>query len=547
MTSYHKTVARSRGTGTGRQPTHRARSRVLMALGGAAVVAIAACSDSNIPFYTAPTSVPATPGGIQNALTGLFSASRIDINGFTITEAAGYARDGSVFTNTEPRTVTYPLGVQQTPNSSGAIWPQEYQNILQGQQIIAAIPSVAPTYSAAQAAALVGVTQTLIAINYMLVAEAHDTLGVAIRPAGNLSAPPPAYCIKNVWQYIVALLDSANTQFTAAGAITIPITLPVGYQGVKVAGPSTVAGTFASLNRALAAKANLELAYAINRPAQIDTQFSPDTNVVPTPDAGAIATAAADLAASGMYNEAQLAPNSPSGFPTSAYGVNWDFGPSSGDVTNPIFGQIGTEATLKDLIASVDTINDLRWKAKFIKNPNQVQQPQYNPIANFFCCANPTPWSYLYNMSSSPSSVIPEAREEGLVILNAQIMLAQGNYAGAIAKANLVRVQVGGLPAKVVAPTYIAARDFVLSEQRISLAWEPWAARTISLRMYGLALVADTTWNNPGPPPAYHLANRTQESAPQTTYLDWHTMWNPIPTTELAGRGQLGGLVLTCN
>ncbi len=46
-------------------------SRILrarwMSLGiAAAVVAVAACADSNVPFFTAPTSVPNSPGGIQN-------------------------------------------------------------------------------------------------------------------------------------------------------------------------------------------------------------------------------------------------------------------------------------------------------------------------------------------------------------------------------------------------------------------------------------------------------------------------------------------------
>ena len=68
-----------------------------------------------MPFFTAPTSVPNSPAGIQNAVTGIFAAQRIDIGAFVTTVAAGYARDGAVFTNTEARTVEYPLGVFATP------------------------------------------------------------------------------------------------------------------------------------------------------------------------------------------------------------------------------------------------------------------------------------------------------------------------------------------------------------------------------------------------------------------------------------------------
>ena len=45
-----------------------------------AVVAFVACKDSNVPFLTAPTSVAASPAGIQNALGGLFAGSRIDMS-----------------------------------------------------------------------------------------------------------------------------------------------------------------------------------------------------------------------------------------------------------------------------------------------------------------------------------------------------------------------------------------------------------------------------------------------------------------------------------
>src|ERR1019366_8883271 len=192
----------------------------------------------------------------------------------------------------------------------------------------------------------------------------------------------------------------------------------------------------------------------------------------------------------------------------------------SGDLVNPIDAQIGTEAQLNDFVAAVDTVDDLRWKAKFIRNPNVVQQQLYNPVAS----------KYLYNMSGSPASTIPIVRAEELTFVAAQIELGMGNYAAAIALANQVRTKVGGLAVAVVPATYVAARDFLMQEQRISTTWESSSDRTIAIRMYGLATVADTTWLH---------------EDPAVTSGDQHTTVLPIPQTELNGRG--GSFITSCH
>ena len=98
-----------------------------------------------------------------------------------------------MFTNTEARTVEYPLGVFPTPNSSGTYWNQEYQNIVQAHQAMQALPKVAPAYTSSQLSALDGVLQTMVAYNYMIMAEAHDTLGIAIEGA-DISLAPRRAC-----------------------------------------------------------------------------------------------------------------------------------------------------------------------------------------------------------------------------------------------------------------------------------------------------------------------------------------------------------------
>jgi len=500
-----------------RAATRRAATLGL-ALGAAAAVA---CKDSNVPFFTAPTSVPNSPAGIQNAVTGIFAAQRIELTTFVTTVSAGYARDGSVFTNTEARTVEYPLGVFPTPASSGNVWAQEYQNITQAHEVLATLPSVSPTYSNAEAAAITGLIQTLIAYNYMMVAEAHDTLGLAIEGATIATTPPTAVCNKDGWAYIVALLDSANAKLNTAGSTQIPLKLPKGFSALQTAGPSTAPGTFASFNRALAAKANLELAYARARTptggANAPTPTSPGA-----PDAGALTDALTALNASGMYSPAALAPDPSGGFTPGPFVVTHDFSATSGDLVNPVNGAIGTMAQLNDFVAAVDTLHDLRWKAKFIKNPNAVQQQLYNAVAS----------KYIPAMYPNPSAPIPIVREVQLVLWHAQILMGMGpaNYAAVLADVNLVRTTLGGpgltpYPASD-ASSYVTLRNDLLKEQRTSTTFEASADRTIALRMYGLAAVADTTWNGKEDPLVDNGAN-----------IDVHTTVNPIPLTELQGRG----------
>jgi len=478
-----------------------------------------------VPYFTAPTTVPNSPDGIQNVAGGLFAATRNDIAsvpfGVLFAVATGYSRDGGDFTNTEPRTITEPLGVSFTPSSYTGEWDQEYRNISQAKQILLAIPKVSPAYTPAQAQALAGTVETLEAFNYMLLLEAHDTLGVAIMTTAIATTPPPAYCVKDGWRYVVALLDSANDSLTAAGAVPPPLKVPPGFAGVSASsGPSTAVGSFASLNRALAAKANLELAYAIAR-TPTGNPAAPTPGSAGSPDQTALAVAATDLAASAMFDPAALAPVAPGGFRPDAHTVTFDFSAQSGDLANGVNQNLGTFYQLNDFIADVDTVHDLRWKAKFALNLNAKQDPVYNVVAS----------NYQYAMYPSASSPIPMVREEELVLWDAQIQMGLGNFAPALALVNDVRTTVGGLAAfpASVASSYTSLRDSLMKEQRISTTFEPSADRTIAIRMYGLATVADTTWLH---------------EDPGVKTGDLHTTVMPIPQGEIDGRG--GSFTTSC-
>jgi hypothetical protein len=507
-------------TGVPGKPSRAAKLRGAAVVGVLGLAAMAACKDSNVPFFTAPTTVPNTPAGIDNGVTGMISGTRLDIGTFVL-NMAGYGRQGGNYTNTEPRFITYNLGVVPTVASTGAtggVWGFEYTNILQGKQIIATLPQVAPAYSPAQIAGITGLIQTLEAFNYMIVAEIHDTLGLEIQPALGATTAPAQVCVKDGWAYIVALLDSANTNLNTAGAIPIPVVLPSGFSSVSAAaGPSTVQGSFAAFNRALAAKAGLELAYAIarNSPAS-----SPSPTTPGVPNAAALTRADSAMTASALFSPGALAPNPVGGFTTSdPFGVFLDFGPTSGDQVNPINALANTLWLMKEMTNDQDTVNDLRWKAKFsLDTQNIIQQPTY--------AASAAPWHYAaYPGTNSP---IPIVRDESLTLIEAQIQLGMGNLANAMTLINDVRVTVGGEGA-VSAATYTTVRNALLKEQQISTAFEASSDRAIALRMYKIEAVEDTTWD------VIHLPSVT----------DQHTTVLPVPVAVTSAHD--GVFTFTCS
>ena len=503
-------------TGVAGRPSRGAQLRSAAILGAIALAAMAACKDSNVPFFTAPTTVPNTPAGIDNGVSGLFSGTRLDIGTFVLT-MAGFGRQAGNFTNTEPRFITYNLGVAPIvapTGPTGGVWGFEYTNILQAKQILTTLPQVVPAYTTAQEAGITGLVETLEAYNYMIVAEIHDSLGIEIQGATS-AATPTQVCVKDGWAYIVALLDSANANLNIAGANPIAVVFPPGFSSVGVtAGPSTAQGSFAAFNRALAGKAGLELAYAIarNTPASTPSPTSPGV-----PDVGALTRADSAITASALFNPASLAPNPTGGFTTTdKFGVYLDFSSTSGDLVNPINGLANTLWLLKEMTADQDTLHDLRWLAKFSSDPTPVQQPTYA-----FAAAQ---WHYAaYPTTNSP---MPIVRNESLTLIRAQIQIGLGNFATAMTLINDVRTVVGGEPA-VTAAGYVAVRNALLKEQQISTVLEGSSDRAIATRMYKLEVALDTTWDHtPG-------------------FTDQHTTVLPIPVAVTSAHS--GAFTFSCS
>jgi hypothetical protein len=511
MTATHMhTIARAAtGSDVGRGRGRSSAGRRVLLLAAVTIVGTAACADSNVPFFTEPTGVANSPGGIQNAMTGLFAASRIDV-GTYVNWMTQFARDQGNIQFSNPQDVLTGTGGEPIPSGDIQPWSNSYRAVGAAIAIIAAVPNVQPAFSPDTVAAVVGVAQTLEALNLMQVAETRDTLPIPIHTAADGSAGT-VLCSKDAWAEIVAILDSANTSLTTAGAIALPFKVPSGFASVALtAGPSTTAGSFASFNRALAGKANLELAYAIARANGV----GPTPSAGGSPDVAALTAAQTALTASAL-TAIPLTTPAPGGFTENSAGVFWDYSSQSGDIVNPVNAQAGIWQTLIGFTRDVDTTADARWLAKFVHQTHQLQIPADLPIAD-------TNWFYAYYPSTS--TPLPIIRNENLKLYEAQIQLGLGNFLPAIALINQVHQQAGGFASPLtIAATYTAVRDSLLKEQRISTVFEASGDRAISIRMYGLQTVALTTWGA----------------------TDLHTTLLPIPTSEVGGRG--GNYTATCN
>jgi hypothetical protein len=483
------------------------RSAVTASIGAASVVA---CSQSPVGNLNAP-SVGLNPTAFQARVIGALATQRADF-GTRVLALDAFARNAANFTTTDNRYITMWLGdAQQIGNSTyygTTNWAGQFVVARQINTIFQDLPNATPAYSAPQRAKLTGILQTIKALSFMYAAETRDTLGVPIAGVdeANPNTPAPILCARDTWRAIVALLDSGLASLNADTSAGLPVTLVQGMASVSQrASPSTAAGSFASFNRALAAKAGLELAYAI---ARSPGGTAPTPTTAGAPDAGALTRADSALHASALYNPGVLAPPAAGDF-TEALAVYHTFSGASGDIANPMQGFESTYYILNEAIADIDPAD--KRLSKLMPSPFGAAGTPYNAVAS----------GRTLSMYQNATSPMPIVRNEELTLIEAQIRLGLGDLAGAVAAINTVRTAVAGLP-PVNPATYTAVRNQILKELRASTIGEPSGDRAIAIRHYALASVVDTTWG----------AN------------DTHATVQPLPVNEADARN--GNTAVTC-
>jgi starch-binding outer membrane protein, SusD/RagB family len=455
------------------------------------LMGLAACKDTAVPNFRSPQINPETPSGIQFLVTGVVANSRADI-GQDILALSGMGREIGVFTTTDSRFITEWMGDGNSiPNSDfygGGGWSAEFQNAKDAEDIIQDLPKVTPAYSASDVSLITGVMKTLEAYNMMLVAETRDTNGVPLYGyAAPAATPAPILCIKDVWKGIAATLDSAEGDLDAGKGGTMPISLPPGYSVANAAGPSGTAGSFAGFNRALAAYAKLQYAYATTRVAGGGTRATPATSGAPL--MSALVAADSAIHATFLYNPGALTPPTAGNF-SDPLAVYHNFSSTSGDLDNPVTFAVGqtTNVFVLDTVATeIAAGGDLR-ATKLIVN-SSAPNSEAGPAANAVAADSITVGFY-----ESAGSPIPIIRNEELVLIEAAIQLGEGNLAAAVASINAIRTGVGHVPVFVNPGTYVGVRDQLLHEMRASNVGEPGEERIMAIRNYGLQMQQTTTW-----------------------------------------------------
>lgn len=418
-----------------------------------AVAATAACKDNAV---VNPIDAPAADalGAINRATlqllaTGVLGQDRANANVFAyVIEPEIWARDAYRIDASEPRFIQETLGGNPDPGSfsgSGA-WNGYYTAERAANTIILGLANPpAGEFTPEEVNASKGFFRTMKALEEWRVIEMHDTVGATIQ-TDDQKAVTDIRCKTAVLSYIAALLDSANTDFAAAGGSTVlPFTLPSGFRNFG-RNYSTVSNLIL-FNRGL--KGKVDYYRAMDR-----------TN----PNPALFATAITEL--------------------TTALGAGPGAVPASHFSWGPYYTFVagGSENTPNTLSDSKVRLNPGVRDSVQAGDTRASKIVSAATLSGFGLSSNVT---YSGSVASTTNQNAPLGilRDEELVLLRAQAEIETGDFADAILDVNSVRTNYG-LPATAFA-TVADGRTAVLYEKRYSLLFEG-PQRMDDLREYKL-------------------------------------------------------------
>lgn len=442
--------------------------RLLIAVATASVVVLGACSfdilNTNQPTLGDLLANP-TRGKLTAAATGLFSNSRSDIQDF-IWRLGSMGREGIQLSgNNQPDYQEPYFGPVQAGGSFGGLqWLPPYQTIRSANLYLQALGgnssfpvTSSDRLSTEESAASRGMANTLKALAFLYVVESRAQFGAPVDVDRDLATgPAPWVSEDSVYGFVLGLLTSAATDLTAAGTVDFPFSVPQGLASFSTP------GDFLKFNRALAAKANVLRATALNGCG------------------GAAATCytAALTALGGSFLSA-----APGDFQTGAF---FDFSTDPGDQSNTLSEPLNglTFFALQDNVADADTQTNGTKDQRVLDKIVPAQDTQLLggvPIPGQLKFA-----VYLTNGDADANHPIPIIKDEELILLRAEAEWFTGAKALAIGDLDLVRQNSGLLPSTTVTPadpdsTFVKA---LMYERRYSLLWEQ-GARWVDARRFG--------------------------------------------------------------
>jgi len=410
-------------------------------LAATALVA-AGCKDNPVANPIDAPTVDALSGALtrvtlQQLATGVLAQDRGSSDAFAYFFEPGiFARDVYRIDASEPRYVQETLGGNPDPGSftGGGAWGGYYTAIRAGNNLILALPTTATSaFTTAEVNATRGFFRTIKALDYWRVIEMHDSVGATIQ-TDNTSAVTDIKCKATVLTYIAALLDSANADFTAAGAATVvPFTLPSGF--TAFGRDYSLVSNLVKFNRGL--KGKVDFYRGLDRtnptPALFPTAITELTQALGGAAAGAVPTA--DFKKGPFYV----------------------FVPGGSENTPNIISdsKVGLNPLVGDSVQAGDT-----------------RASKIVPRTTLSGFGLTTSITFVGAVASTANQALPVGilRDEELVLLRAQAYNEAGQLANAILDVNDVRTSYGLAPAAPVDKT--TAIDAILYEKRYSLLFE---------------------------------------------------------------------------
>jgi hypothetical protein len=421
---------------------------------GMAILAIGACKDNPVANPIDAPTVDAlgslTRTSLQQLVIGAMAQSRSETNNTQhVIQSGIFARDAYRIESSEPRWVNETLGGQPDPGSfAGARGFNGFYTALRAYNTTLLALNNAPStlFTTAEINATRGFLRTQKAVDYMSLIALRDTVGIPIQN-DDPNAVTPVRCKAAVLTYIAALLDSANADFTAAGATTaLPFTLPAGFR-TNGRNYSTV-NNLILYNRAW--KGKVDYYRGIDR-------SNPTPSLFPT--AIAALTQALGGAAAGAVPAASF-----------TFGPYWAFVPGGSEATPNVISAntVGLNPLVGDSVQAGDT-----RASKIVTRAA--------PLTGQGLSTNIT---YVGAVASGANEArpLPILRDEELVLLRAQAYIEAGQFANAMADINSVRAAYGLAP--VAFADTQSGRNAVLYEKRYSLLFEG-PQRLMDLREYG--------------------------------------------------------------
>jgi hypothetical protein len=423
----------------------------------ASALAIGACKDStgvlplDAPVIESVTSKPLVRSSLQTLATGVLAQDRAGVVGTPtyLVLAPIMGRDAIRIDTSEPRYVGETLATNPDPGSfaGGGGFAGFYTAIRAATSLIAALPGAAEgSFTTPEVNATSGFFKTIKGLDYMRLIELRDTVGIPIQ-SSNSETISDVSCKTTVLNYIASLLDSANTELTAAGGATkVPFVLPTGFTafGRDYSSVSNIQ----KFNRAV--KGKIDVLRAIDRK---------------NPSAARATDAIAELtfalgAGAGAVPASQ--------FSVGPY-YKFVIGGSEATPNNVSDTRLGLNLMVKDSILATDT-----RASKIVSRSTLSGQGLL--FSTNITCANCTA------TTANQERPLGILRDEELVLLRAQAYIETGDLASATADLNSVHTAYGN-PAYAVFTTKAAAISALLYDKRYSLLMEG-PQRWVDLREY---------------------------------------------------------------